>query len=93
MNEYIVEVFNGNNVTHVVSVEQQNRKKVNVVHASESAYKYATKFRSKAIAQKVADQVNGAKVSPWYGIVPMGTKDSVAPKQSKINGHSAYRTI
>ena len=93
MQEFIVEVFFGNNVSHVVSVEQQDRKKIRVDMASESAYKYATKFRSKAVAQQVANKVNGAKVSPWYGIVPMGTKDSVAPKQSKINGHSAYRTI
>lgn len=93
MQEFIVEVFTGNNVTHIVSVEQQDRKKINVQQASKSAYLYATKFRNKVIAQQVADKVNGAKVSPWYGIVPSGTKDSVAPKQSKVNGHSAYRTI
>ena len=92
MNEYIVEIFSGNNVTHVVSVEQQDRKKINVVQATESAYRYCTKFRNKQIAQKVADKVNG-RVSPYYGVVQMGTKDSVAPKQNKVNRTTPYRTI
>lgn len=93
MQEFIIEVFVGNDVTHVVSVEQQDRKKINVQAATKNGYLYATKFRSKAVAQQIADKVNGAKVSPWYGIVPSGTKDSVMPKQNKVNRTTPYRTI
>lgn len=93
MQEFLVEVFVGNNVTHIVNVEQQDRKKITVVEATNSAYKYCTKFRSKAVAQKVADKVNGAKVSPYYGIVTSGSKTTVTPKMSKVNKTTPYKTI
>jgi preprotein translocase subunit SecD len=89
--EYLIEVKKGNEVTHVVNVLKD--KSVSLSVASYSGYQYATKFKVKDRALKVAAKIEGAQVVHSFGGYVNSSKTSVAPIQSKVNGKSAYRSI
>lgn len=93
MAEYIIEVMKDSEVTHVVLVNIKNRKEHSLTIASQAGYQNCTKFKSKPTALKLAEKIPNAKVVPSFGGYVYGTKSSVAPLQSKINGHKPYRTI
>lgn len=92
MNEYMIEVLTNNEVTHIVNREHST-KKISVVILTETNVKYSTKFRSRETAQKIAKNVNGARVVPYYGGIVNSSKTSVAPKDNKVNRSTPYRTI
>lgn len=92
MNEYIIEIKYGNEVTHVVTL-LGDRKTPALTVASYTGYKYATKFKVKARAQKVADKLVGAVVVPSFGGYINSSKSTVAPVASKVNNKSVYRSI
>jgi hypothetical protein len=54
---------------------------------------FATKFKVKARAEKVAAKLEGAQVVPSFGGWIHGTKRTVVPKQSPINKSTPYRSI
>lgn len=91
MTEYLIEVLNKQNeVTHVVNVNIKNRKESSLSIASESGYKYCTKFKNKATAIKVADQYEGSRVVPSFGGFVNSTKSAVAPIGNKVNNKTAF---
>jgi hypothetical protein len=92
MNEYIIEVKKNNEVTHVV-IMLGDRKTPSLTIASASGYKYASKFKSKVRAQKVAERYEGATVVSSFGGYVNSSKSTVAPIASKVNGKSAYKTM
>ena len=54
---------------------------------------FASKFKSKERAAALARKAGGRVDAFWGAAIPAGAKQMVAPKQSPINGHSAYRSI
>jgi hypothetical protein len=56
------------------------------------SYNFATVFRSREQAEKVAKK-HGGQVEVFYGKMVAGSKGTVAPKQSPINKAAPYRTI
>jgi hypothetical protein len=92
MNEYIVEIKKGSEVTHVV-VMKGDRKTPDLTVASATGYKYASKFKSKDRATKIAKKFEGGVVSPSFGGYVNSSKSTVAPIANKVNGAPAYRTI
>ena len=52
---------------------------------------FATVFKSKERATKIATKVGGV-VEPFYGKPVVSNKSFVAPKQSKVNHTSPYRS-
>lgn len=92
MAEYFIQIKKGNEVTHVVTMAA-DRKTPTLAVATTEGFKYASKFKVKDRALKVASKIQGAEVVPSFGGFVNSTKSSVAPIQSKVNGHSAYKTI
>ena len=91
MSEYIVQVKKNNEVTHVV-IMAADRKTPTLTVASTEGFRYASKFKSKARAIKVAEKMGG-EVVPSFGGFVNSTKSTVAPIANKVNGRPAYRTI
>ena len=90
MTEFLIEIVKDDEVTHVVNVNIKNRKESSLSIASESGYKYCTKFKNKATAEKVADQHKGSRVVPSYGGYVNSTKSAVAPINGKVNSKTAH---
>jgi hypothetical protein len=90
MAEFLIEVLKGNEVTHVVNVNIKNRKEATLSVASESGYKYCTKFKNKETAKKVADKFEGARVVPSFGGYVNSQKSAVAPAQGKVNSRTHF---
>lgn len=57
------------------------------------SFQYASVFKSKERADKIAKKVDGKVVSYYGSNVVQGSKKFVAPKQSPINKNSPYRSI
>ena len=89
--EYIVQTKKGNEVTHVV-VMAADRKTPTLTVASKEGFKYASKFKNKERAEKIAKKVDG-EVVPSYGGYVNSTKTAVAPLANKVNRTTPYRTI
>lgn len=91
MNEYLIEVLKNNEVTHVVTIQGDKSISLNV--ASETNYKYASKFKNKERAVKVAEKIDGARVVPSFGGYVNSTKTIVAPIRNKVNKSHFYKSI
>lgn len=89
--EYLIEITDGTNVTHLVQVERDGV--TSNVKATPSAYSFCTKFKVKSRAENVAKKIPNARVVPSFGGFVYGTKSNVAAKASPINRSSAYRSI
>ena len=89
--EYLIEIKKGNEVTHVVNVLRD--KTISLSVASHTGYQYATKFKVKERAAKIAAKIENAVVVHSFGGYVNSSKSSVAPIQSKVNSKSAYRSI
>ena len=91
MAEYLIEVLNkANEVTHVVNVNIKNRKEATTSIASESGYKYCTKFKNKTTAQQYAKRFEGSRVVPSFGGFVNSQKSAVAPLAGKVNSMTAH---
>jgi hypothetical protein len=88
MSEYIVQIQKNNEVTHVV-IMASDRKTPTLTIASQQGFHYASKFKSKERAQKIADKVNG-EVVPSFGGYVNSTKSSVGPKQGNVNSRTHF---
>lgn len=91
MNEYIVQVKKGNEVTHVV-IMAADRKTPTLTVASQQGFHYASKFKNKKRASDIAKRVNGEVVSSYGGYVN-SSKSTVAPIANKVNRLTPYHTI
>lgn len=56
------------------------------------SFAFATVFKVKDRAVTIAKR-HGGTVEPFYGKAVTSNKSFVAPKQSKVNHHSPYRSI
>lgn len=92
MSEYIVQIKKGNEVTHVV-VMAADRKTPTTTVASSEGFRYASKFKNKERAAKVAAKFQGGEVVSSYGGYVNSTKSCVAPIANKVNRTTPYRTI
>jgi hypothetical protein len=92
MSEYIVQVKKGSEVTHVV-IMAADRKTPTLSIASQQGFHYASKFKSKDRASKVAKRFEGGEVISSFGGFVNSTKSAVAPIQNKVNASKPYRTI
>lgn len=91
MVEYIIEIVEGGEVAALIHTERDGS--LTRTKPSFDGYSHCKKYRIKERAEKVASKILNAVVSPTYGGYQYGTKRTVAPKQSKINRHSAYKSI
>jgi hypothetical protein len=91
MSEYIIQVKKGSEVVSVVIMEA-DRKTPSLTAATKHGFHYASKFKNKVRAQKIADKVKG-EVVPSYGGYVNSTKSTVAPLANKVNDTKPYRTI
>lgn len=93
--EYVVEVLNGaGDIIYVVKLERDGRVSWSI--PTPAAYEYATKFKVKSRAKKIASLAANAllvqgkdfgsvQVSPYFGGIVTGTKSSVTgPKADRI---------
>ena len=91
MTEYLIEVLNNNNeVTHVVNVNIKNRKEHSLSVASETGYKYCTKFKNKSTAESLSKKIENSRVVPSFGGYVNSQKSAVAPSQSKVNSRTHF---
>lgn len=90
MSEYLIEVVQDGEVTHVVNVNIKNRKETTLSVATQSGYQYCTKFKNKETAHKVAEKINGARVVPSFGGFVNSQKSAVAEKGNKVNSKTAF---
>ena len=90
MTEYLIEIVADGEVTHVVNVDIKDRKKSTLSVASESGYKYCTKFKNKETATKVAKKHEGSRVVPSFGGYVNSQKSAVAPIGNKVNSKTAF---
>ena len=93
MAEYLIEIVQDTEVTHVVNVNIQNRKEATLSIASAAGYHHCTKFKVEKHALKVAAKFTGSRVVPSFGGYVNSTKSSVAPLANKVNGATPYRSI
>lgn len=93
MSEYLIEVQEYGEATHVVIVNIKNRKEHTLTVASADGYLHCTKFKNKGTATKLASKIPNAVVVPSYGGYVRSTKSSVAPLANKVNGSVPYRSI
>lgn len=89
--EYIIEIIAGKDITHTVKVERDGTP--SKLKVSTSAYEFATKFKVKERALKIAKGIPDSRVVPFFGGLVYSTKSSVAPKSRDNNKHSAYRSM
>lgn len=82
MNEYIIIVAD-----KMVLVEKDRSI------SKTTNFGFATKFKVKERAVKVANKIVGAEVVPSFGGFVYGTKRIVSPKQSPINKSQPYRSV
>lgn len=90
MAEYLIEIVQDEEVTHVVNVNIKNRKESTLSVASASGYQYCTKFKNKETAEKVAKKHAGSRVVPSFGGYVNSTKSAVAPIGNKVNSKTAF---
>lgn len=90
MAEYVIEVSNKDGeVTHLV-VMNGDRKTTSLTIASKSGYEFASKFKVKERAEKIAKKIEGAKAVLSFGGYVNSTKSAVAPINGKVNGKTAF---
>jgi hypothetical protein len=96
--EYVVEQIDTNG--DVVSIFNKERNgQISRMSPTENGYKYVSKFLSRENVEKFAKTVQqqrpnvNIRVSELFGFVVVSTKTHVAPKQSKVNDKSPYKTI
>lgn len=86
---YAIEIFQNDQPTGVVTIKQD--KTIDIIKLA--SYQFATIFKVRERAEKMAAKIPNAKVVPFFGGIVTSTKRVVAPPQSKINGSRPYRSI
>ena len=85
---YAIEIFQDERPVGVVTM----RNKVAQV-ISLTSYQFATIFKVRGRAEKVAANIANAKVVPFFGGIITSTKRYVAPPKSEVNRSRPYRSI
>lgn len=91
MSEYIVQVKEGGEVTKVV-IMAADRKTPTLAAANAAGFQFASKFKVKDRAEKIAKRVGGEVVNSYGGYVH-GSKSSVAPLANKVNRSAPYKSM